>query len=221
MSKVQEYLSRKAREKLNLPTMYVVHSSREGVDKPLEKPVTAIKVDAGWSFFRKKDGSNLEEKVSLTKYSMEGGFPYEILIPVGQKSSKEEGHGSGFGDLWSWTYFCTLSKDEALEYYKVESKRVQDKYFKEFRGDDDRTWKETFENQTDNGKFWKNLHKENFDKERFLMRSDVHHIVHKAQSDILKQVAKEIKDKSLMSVDEIINHLKQTENDLWDNMYKS
>lgn len=219
MSKVQEYLKRKEREKLNLPTMYVVRSSRKGVGKPEEKPVIEIKIDASWSFSRKKDGS--EEKVSLTKYSMEGDFPHEIFIPVGQKSSKEEGYGSGFGDLWSWTYFCTLSKDEAFEYYKEESKRVQEKYFKEFRGDDDRTWKETFEKQTDNGKFWQNLHKENFDKERFLMRSDVHHIAHKAQSDILKQVAKEIQDKGLMSVDEIINHLKQTENDVWDNMYKT
>ena len=55
-------------------------------------------------------------------------YPGEVDIKTGETSMIEHGYGSGFGDLWSWSYFFTLSKDEAESYRNVELKRVSDKY---------------------------------------------------------------------------------------------
>lgn len=82
----------------------------------------------------------------------------------------------------------------------------------EFIGDEI-TWQELFKKQTDSGRFWKNLHKEEFDKEKFLMRSDAHYICYKAQSDILKNLSLQLIAQGV--TDEIIEKIKKIENELW------
>lgn len=78
---------------------------------------------------------------------------------------------------------------------------------------DNRTWQETFKRQSDDGKFWKNLHKEDFDKQKFLMKSDAHWLCYKAQSNVLIELAKRLKKQG---VDEnVINEIKKLENELW------
>ena len=82
----------------------------------------------------------------------------------------------------------------------------------EFIGDN-RTWQETFKRQSDSGKFWKNIHKDEFERQKFLMRSDAHYLCYKAQSDVLKKLAKKLKKQN---VDEsIIEEIKKLENELW------
>jgi len=74
-------------------------------------------------------------------------------------------------------------------------------------------WQDTFRQQTDSGKFWKNLHGDDFERQQFLMRSDAHYICYKAQSDILKKLAKRLKKNG---VDEtVIEEIKKIENELW------
>lgn len=84
----------------------------------------------------------------------------------------------------------------------------------EFIGDNDYTWQNTFKKQTDSGSFWKNLHGDEFDRQKFLMMSDAHHICYKAQSDVLKKLAKRLKK---AGVDEnVIEEIKKLENELWE-----
>jgi phosphoribosyl-ATP pyrophosphohydrolase len=68
------------------------------------------------------------------------------------------------------------------------------------------TWKDSFRKQTDNGQYWKNLYKEDFDKQRFLERGDAENICKKAQEDAYENVIKTLQGK----VDEsIITEIKQ------------
>ena len=76
------------------------------------------------------------------------------------------------------------------------------------------SWKETFKKQTDSGSYWKKLHGEDFDRQKFLMMSDAHYICYKSQSDILKTLAKKLKQSGVDNsvIDEII----KLENELWE-----
>lgn len=122
MSKVQEYLKNKEIAAKGYPTMYVVKSTPEGVDEPVARKVVDIKLNAGKKIFSKT------KEVVYDRYILEGSFPYEVEIDHGDISGSEEGHGSGCGDLWSWTYFSTTSKTVADSYFIRETKRVNEKY---------------------------------------------------------------------------------------------
>jgi hypothetical protein len=83
----------------------------------------------------------------------------------------------------------------------------------EFVGDN-RSWKETFKRQSDSGKFWKNLHGNEFERQTFLMRSDAHWLCYKAQSNALIELSKRLKKQN---VDEsVISEIIKLENELWD-----
>ena len=58
------------------------------------------------------------------------------------------------------------------------------------------TWKDIFAQQTDCGKFWKELHKEEFDRHSFLDRSDALYICKKAQADAYENVIKKLDRKT-------------------------
>jgi hypothetical protein len=123
MSKVQEYLKRKKIEELGLPKLYIVKSSRDGVDKPVERQVVDIVETVGHRI-------NDKGRTSIDRYKLENEYPYEVDIVKGETSNLDEGYGSGFGDLWGWSYFCSINKDEANQYYQKEYKRVNEKYLK-------------------------------------------------------------------------------------------
>ena len=112
MGKVQDYLEKKRIEKEGYPTMWVVHSTREGVKEPIERQV-----------IHSVYGSQNIKYVLKTKE-----YPFEITLKHGNTSDIDEGYGSGFGDLWMWTYFTSLSKKEGDEWYEEETKRVMLKY---------------------------------------------------------------------------------------------
>ena len=122
MSKVQEYLRNKRIKELGYPKMYTVESSREGVKSPIERQV--IEISDG-EFIISSEG-----KIPSKRYKFEDSFPLSVDIQEGKNSSKEEGYGSGFGDLWGWTYYSTFSKEDAEKYYEEESERVRQKYQK-------------------------------------------------------------------------------------------
>jgi len=113
MSKVQEYLKRKKIEQLGLPKLYIVKSSPESVEIPVERQVV-----------------NIVENVAFRRYELEGSYPYQVDVLRGETSSRDDGYGSGFGDLWGWTYFSSFSKEEIEKYYEAELLRVHKTYMK-------------------------------------------------------------------------------------------
>ena len=116
MGKVQEYLKNKKIQELGLPTLYVVKSSPEGVEKLVERQVVEIVKNVAFKG---------ELRLPVDRYKLEGGYPYEVDILRGETSSINEGYGTGFGDLWAWSYFYSFSKEDVEKYYEQELLRVQ------------------------------------------------------------------------------------------------
>jgi hypothetical protein len=121
MGKVQDYLEKKRIEKLGLPKIWIVRSDRNGVDLLLEDQVVVIVKNISAIYDGKK-------KTMMDRYKIKNSFPYDIDIEVGHTSAMESGYGTGEGDLWAWSYFSSLSKLEAEEYYDKELVRVNEKY---------------------------------------------------------------------------------------------
>lgn len=91
--------------------LHIVHSTREGV---------SLTTQSVW---------NIEKGTTRKRYLLNDA-PFEVDIIVGETSSEDSGHGTGIGDLWSWSYFSFLNEDEAKEKYRLESIRVAEKYKK-------------------------------------------------------------------------------------------
>lgn len=121
MSKVQEYFKKKKTQELGLPKLYVVKSSPDGVETTVQKQVVEIIKNVA---FRG------EERIPIDRYKLEDGYPYEVDILRGETSTKDDGYGTGFGDLWCWSYFSSFSKNDSEKYYEQELLRVQNKYLK-------------------------------------------------------------------------------------------
>lgn len=120
-SRVQEYLRKKKIKDLALPKLYIVKSTPEGVDQPVERQVVEIVEGIGLDCIK---------NLPIDRYKLEGEYPYEVDIVRGETSDIDSGYGTGFGDLWGWSYFSSLSKDDADQYFNEESIRVKNKYCK-------------------------------------------------------------------------------------------
>ena len=128
LTKTQEYLKRKKLKELNLPTsIYMVYSSPEGVNKTIEiEIIDVIEIEINsyiTSFNRTSWEKETNKKYILKNY-------YEVIIPKNKTSYTDMASGSGFGDLWGYTRFYSLSKEECEKYYEEEVKRVDRKYLK-------------------------------------------------------------------------------------------
>jgi hypothetical protein len=55
-------------------------------------------------------------------------YPFTIPLKNEKDLYENHGYGSGFGDLWVWSYFASLDKEVAEAKLTEESKRVYDKY---------------------------------------------------------------------------------------------
>jgi len=110
-------------ERKELGMMYVVYSDRDGVKDVQEFQIIELNPRIG------NGESEGIGKYTYSRYVIDNTeFPYEIDIIDGEDSSIEEGYGTGTGDLWSWTYYFALNKEDAEEYFKKERVRVQKKY---------------------------------------------------------------------------------------------
>lgn len=89
--------------------MFVIHSTREGVTMK-KIPVWEARPFGG-----------------RTKYIFNEA-PYELKIIDGDEFGEYEGYGSGFGDLWAYSYFGTFDEAVAKFLFSEETKRVTDKY---------------------------------------------------------------------------------------------
>ena len=106
---------------MGLPKLYVVKSSPDGVEKPVERQVVEIIENVAFSG---------KERLPIDRYKLEGGYPYDVDILRGETSSKDDGYRTGFGDLWCWSYFSSFSKGDIDKYYEEELLRIQNKYLK-------------------------------------------------------------------------------------------
>jgi len=123
--KLQKYLENKRIKEQGLPIMYVVKSDRTGVEMPVERQVIEIKKNT-CIFTYANDKTVSGDTYILDKTC----FPYEIVIPQNRTSASEDGYGSGQGDLWSWSYCCFLSYNDAIIHYHNEFTRIKNVYGK-------------------------------------------------------------------------------------------
>lgn len=124
MNKLQEYLKRKEILAKGYPKIYIVESSPKGV-VPITREVVDIVENVG---IRQQNGV----KSSINRYVLDDKdypfYPFHVDFVEGENTSIESGNGSGFGDLWCWSYYSTFSKDDADAYYEKELERVTKKY---------------------------------------------------------------------------------------------
>jgi hypothetical protein len=120
-TKVQEHLRRKRMAAEGLPqTMYVVHSTREEV-----KMFSVEIIEIGLGSRRRFHGE--EDWTQSTRYRLKES-PFETEIYDGDTFGEYNGHGTGCGDLWGYSMFCSLDEAVAKDLLEKETKRVYDKY---------------------------------------------------------------------------------------------
>jgi len=121
MGIVEEYLKNKKIKEMELPKLFIVKSTRLGVDKPIERQVESVREGVSYRI----DG---KERTRIDRYGLGSQYPYEVDMLLGETSTNDCGYGTGTGDLWQWGYFSSFSEDEANGYYEAELKRVTEKY---------------------------------------------------------------------------------------------
>lgn len=121
MSKLQEYLKLKKVKKEFPQKIWISISNREGVSEPEEFQITGKDL-YGYSH---KDGN----KIPIYKYTIQSEqYPFNVKMTEGEPCNSESSYGSGFGDLWSSTIFCSFDKNLVDRFYKEETKRVKKNY---------------------------------------------------------------------------------------------
>lgn len=123
----EDYLRKKGRlPRQNYGTMFTFMSTREnGPGEIKEVLIWDIHTMTGGIRWTSKDGERMAE--DITYYTFKES-PYKSSIRASEKVGQDIGSGSGFGDLWSWTRFISLSKDDLQEAWDKELIRYEDKY---------------------------------------------------------------------------------------------
>ena len=116
MTKLEEYKRNKEIERLGLPLMYIVRSTRKGVE--MFERQTVEKIPNG-----------LVNSMVINNFRFDES-PYEGNIIDGKAYSIEDGYGSGFGDLWEWRYLYSIDKQLADDYAVTELERITKTYLK-------------------------------------------------------------------------------------------
>jgi hypothetical protein len=123
----EDYLRKKGRlPRQNYGIMFTFNSSREnGPGEITEVLIWDIHTMTEGIRWTSKTGERMAEDV--THYTFKDD-PYSGSIRASQKVGETVGSGSGFGDLWSWTRFISLSKDDLQEAWDKELIRYETKY---------------------------------------------------------------------------------------------
>ncbi len=128
MTKLEEYKVMKNAKEKNYPILYIVKSTRYGVEVIKERQVIDIKykVIRQLYFF---SPSGTKEEGDINRYILDDKeYPYEFDIAENKTYNINEGYGSGTGDLWSWTYYGTFNKEDAINYVLMERQRINLNY---------------------------------------------------------------------------------------------
>ncbi len=89
--------------------MFIIHSTRKGVTMK-KIPVWEVRPYSG----------------GATYFFNEA--PYELKIILEDDFGEYEAYGTGFGDLWSYTYFGTFDEAVAKFLFNEETNRITNKY---------------------------------------------------------------------------------------------
>jgi hypothetical protein len=115
----KDYLRKKGRlPSQDLGTLFVFKSTPDGVGEITEH-VVWDEIEGGYN---SNNGSTRYKILRLKEP------PFECTLVDGQDVGEESGHGSGFGDLWSWSYFFSINKESLEAKRAQENKRVYEKY---------------------------------------------------------------------------------------------
>jgi hypothetical protein len=117
----EDYLRKKGLlPKEPLGTIFCFRSSREGVSEIKELLIWEKVETGGWR-------GNRSERISIQNYKM-NETPYNAQIWSDELVAENAGFGSGFGDLWAWSWFSSLDKNELEKSRQKEILRVAGKY---------------------------------------------------------------------------------------------
>jgi hypothetical protein len=106
--------------------LWIIKSTRSAVVM-YEAPVWEIRENMG-SVTYHDDNGNVTKKTTFKRYKLKDVEPYEMDVLDDTKTGEHHGYGTGFGDLWGWSYLASPDKDIALKLYEDEKLRVQTKY---------------------------------------------------------------------------------------------
>jgi hypothetical protein len=101
-----------------LGEMYTFKSTREGVGEIKKILIWKHTVSTG-------RGSEGEFKIDNYEFRES---PYNGQIYGGSLIGENRGCGSGFGDLWAWTWFISLDENALIEAREKEYQRIKEKY---------------------------------------------------------------------------------------------
>jgi len=101
-----------------LGEMYTFESTRKGVGKIKKILIWKHRVSSG-------RGSTGEFKINNYEFQES---PYNGQIYDDKLVGKNIGCGSGFGDLWAWTWFISLDETALIQARQEEFLRIKEKY---------------------------------------------------------------------------------------------
>ncbi len=122
----QDYLIKKGRipHTDNVMKIYFFESNTEGVSEIKEISSVEIKKSEG-DLYTATNGRRKENRLTL----IFDKSPYELTFRDDKTFSRNDGYGSGFGDLWGWSQFGFFNKVDAEKEREIEYERVSRKYF--------------------------------------------------------------------------------------------
>jgi hypothetical protein len=122
----QDYLVKKGRiaDPAN-GALWIIKSTRTAVIM-YETPVWEIEEELPTTWY--DDNGNQTKTTTSKKYILGDKEPYYISIDDESNTGEKHGYGTGFGDLWGWSYLASPDKDKALKLFEDERIRVQTKY---------------------------------------------------------------------------------------------
>lgn len=122
MTKTQEYLFKKTAKK-----MWYSHSDRRGVSEPKEIYIREEKDLPDGISLDLSNGGYIEIKFPRRKFGFNEA-PYEMEFHNNDDFGIESQYGSGFGDLWGYTNYCSFDKNKVIDWVFVEAERIKQKY---------------------------------------------------------------------------------------------
>ena len=109
----------------DLGKMYCFKSDREGVSEIKELLIWSKTTGITY----RSDGTKIGKTIPYDRFDYKfKEAPYNASILAGDSLSVDRGCGSGFGDLWSWTWFCSQDKELLEKEKEKELQRVIETY---------------------------------------------------------------------------------------------
>jgi len=117
MNKEQYLRNKGVLPKEDFGTLFEFEATRDGVSTIKEVLIWDIhnsEVKRSWI----ESDKLVKETIKTKEYHLRES-PYTITIEEGNSIGEKHGYGSGFGDLWSWSQYASLSLED-LEKHRIE-----------------------------------------------------------------------------------------------------